>query len=125
MNFPLIPENKKIKVLDNYYLDECESTNSISSEEFFELLESSEPIQLIDVRSKEEYAQNNIANSINIPFESLETRIQEIDLTLPLYIICQSGIRSRIAQQKLLRHNSTSFIYNILGGINQYNTLLI
>jgi adenylyltransferase/sulfurtransferase len=125
VNFPLIPENKKIKVLDNYYLDECESTNSISSEEFFELLESSEPIQLIDVRSKEEYAQNSIANSINIPFESLETRIQEIDLTRPLYIICQSGIRSRIAQQKLLRHNSTSFIYNILGGINQYNTLLI
>lgn len=125
INFPLIPENKKIKLLDNYYIDECVSTNSISSKDFFELLESSDPIQLVDVRSKEEYAQNHIANSINIPFERLETRIQEIDLTRPLYIICQSGIRSRIAQEKLQRGNSTSVIYNILGGINQYNTLLI
>lgn len=125
INFPLIPENKKIKLLDNYYMDECLSTNSISSKDFFELLESSDPIQLVDVRSKEEYAQNHIANSINIPFERLETRIQEIDLTRPLYIICQSGIRSRIAQEKLQRGNSTSVIYNILGGINQYNTLLI
>lgn len=125
INFPLIPENKKIKLLDNYYIDECLSTNSISSKDFFELLESSDPIQLVDVRSKEEYAQNHIANSINIPFERLETRIQEIDLTRPLYIICQSGIRSRIAQEKLQRGNSTSVIYNILGGINQYNTLLI
>lgn len=125
VNFPLIPENKKIKVLDNYYLDECESANSVSSEEFFELLERSEPIQLVDVRSKEEYEQNHLPNSINIPFEHLETRIQEIDLYRPLYIICQSGIRSRIAQQKLLRVNNTSVIYNILGGINQYNTLLL
>ena len=125
VNFPLIPENKKITVLDNYYLDECESANSVSSEEFFELLERSEPIQLVDVRSKEEYVQNHLPNSINIPFEQLETRIQEIDLSRPLYIICQSGIRSRIAQQKLLRVDNTSVIYNILGGINQYNTLLL
>jgi adenylyltransferase/sulfurtransferase len=125
VNFPLIPENKKIKVLDNYYPDECETTNSISSEEFAELLESGVAMQLLDVRSEKEYAQDHLANSINIPFEYLENRIKEIDLARPIYIICQSGIRSRIAQEKLLRVNSKSVIYNILGGLNRYKTLLI
>ena len=120
-----ISENKKIEVLDNYYPDECETTDSISSEEFAELLESSVAIQLLDVRSEEEYAQDHLANSINIPFEYLENRIKEIDLARPIYIICQSGIRSRIAQEKLLRVSSKSVIYNILGGLNRYKTLLI
>ena len=125
VSFPLVPENKNIKVLGDYYFDECEVTYSISSREFFDLLESKVPLQLIDVRSQEEYVQGHLVNSINIPFECLETQIQEIDFTRPIYIICQSGIRSRIAQQKLLRANSKSVIYNILGGINQYNALLI
>jgi len=125
MKFTPIPENKEIKVLDNYYFEECEITNSISSREFFDLLESKVAIQLIDVRSVEEYEQNHLVNSINIPFENLEIRIQEIDFTNPIYIICQSGNRSRIAQQMLLKVNGNTVIYNILGGINQYNALLI
>jgi len=126
VRFPLIPENKKIKVLGNYYFDdECETTNSISANEFYQLIESKVSIQLIDVRSKEEFKQNHLVNSINIPVEQIETRNHEIDFTNPIYIICQSGIRSRIAQQKLLKVNSKTFVYNILGGINQYNTLLI
>lgn len=126
VRFPLIPGNKKIKVLGNYYFDdECETANSISANEFYQLIESKVSIQLIDVRSKEEYKQNHLVNSINIPVEQIETRNHEIDFTNPIYIICQSGIRSRIAQQKLLKVNSKTFVYNILGGINQYNTLLI
>lgn len=126
VNFPLILENKKIKVLGNYYFDdECEIINSISTNEFYHLMESKAPIQLIDVRSKEEYKQNHLVNSINIPMEQIETRNHEIDFTNPIYLICQSGIRSKIAQQKLLKVNSKTAIYNILGGINQYNALLI
>jgi molybdopterin/thiamine biosynthesis adenylyltransferase/rhodanese-related sulfurtransferase len=126
VKFPLILENKKIKVLGNYYFeDECESINSISANEFYHLMESKVPVQLIDVRSKEEYKQNHVVNSINVPMEQIETRNREIDFTNPIYIICQSGIRSRIAQQKLLKVNSKTDIYNILGGINQYNALLI
>lgn len=126
VKFPLIHENKKIKVLGNYYFDgECEITNSISANEFYHLLESKDPIQLIDVRSKKEYKQNHLVNSINIPMEQMENRKHELDFTNPIYIICQSGIRSRIAQQKLLKVNSKTIIYNILGGINQYNALLI
>ncbi len=126
VKFPLLLENKKIKVLGNYYFDgECEITNSISANDFYHLMESKAPIQLIDVRSKEECKQNHLSNSINIPIEQIETRRHEIDFTNPIYVICQSGIRSRIAQQKLLKVNSKTVIYNILGGINQFNALLI
>ncbi|WP_297795923.1 HesA/MoeB/ThiF family protein [uncultured Eudoraea sp.] len=126
INFSGIDENKKIRTLGDYYFPyETETTNSISAAEFHLLMENETPLQVIDVRTADEFQNNHLANTINIPLEEIDSRHMEIDFSNPLYMICQSGNRSRIAQQKLQNSYNKAIIFNVLGGINQYNALLI
>lgn len=126
IKFPVINENKEIHTLGDYYFShENELTNSISAAEFHLIIENETPLQIIDVRTWNEFEKNHLANTINIPIEEIDIRHREIDFSNPVYIICQTGNRSRIAQHKLQNIYGNGIIYNVLGGINQYNALLI
>lgn len=126
INLPGIEENKKIHTLGDYYFShECEITNSIAVAEFHLLVESETSLQIIDVRTVTEFGNYHLANTINIPIEEIDNRHSEIDFSNPVYIICQTGNRSRIAQHKLQNIYGNAIIYNVLGGINEYNALLI
>ena len=60
------------------------------------LIQSHEPIQLVDVRSTGEYAAGHVPYAINIPLEQLESRFG--DLTDgKVAILCQSGGRASMA----------------------------
>ena len=74
---------------------------------------------LLDVRTKEEYADYHIGGSVNIPLDRLDT-IGEVvpDQETPLFVHCLSGGRSASAAAYLKR-NGYSRVYDI-GGINAY-----
>jgi len=56
---------------------------------------------LVDVRSSSEFASGHIPGAINIPMEEIEARLDDLDLNLPIVLICQSGKRARMSSSLL------------------------
>jgi phage shock protein E len=54
---------------------------------------------LIDVRTKPEWLRNHLPNSINIPYDQLDTLDVERDTKLVVY--CNSGKRAKIGKEAL------------------------
>lgn len=79
-------------------------------------------IQLIDVRTPEEFLENNIEGSQNIDISSkdFEQKVAQLDQNKPIYVYCRKGSRSRKASQKLEDLGFTE-IYDLKGGILEWN----
>lgn len=73
---------------------------------------------LIDVRSKQEYNEYHLPNSINIPVYNIEKDINTItnDINSVIILYCQMGSRSRKALEKLERLGYKN-LYNLKGGL--------
>ncbi len=71
---------------------------------------------VLDVRTPSEYRAGHIPFSKNIPLKKIDT-YQGSNQTI--YVICQSGVRSRQATKKL-RKNGYDAI-NVRGGMNQWS----
>ena len=57
---------------------------------------------LLDVREPDEYARGHVPGAVLIPMGQLANRVDEIDKTTPVFVICASGNRSS-AMTDLLR----------------------
>lgn len=77
---------------------------------------------LLDVRTQEEYSMGYLADSHHIPVDELRERISELPTDQPLYIFCQSGLRSYLACRILKQEGYTCF--NIAGGYGFYEQSL-
>lgn len=122
MKFKVNPENQKVKVLAENYDFICEtSIKSISAMDVQRLLKKSS-IELIDVRTAQEYKGNHLRGSKHIPLLELENEAHSINFKLPVYVICQSGVRSQKAVlilRKLFPHREFT---HVAGGMNHVNT---
>lgn len=58
-------------------------------------------VQLVDVRTQAEYAAGHIDGFINLPVDQLREHLEQLDKTKPVYLVCQSGLRSYIASRIL------------------------
>ncbi len=54
---------------------------------------------LLDVRTVGEFNRGHMDGFNNIPVDELRERINEIEKGKPVYLICQSGLRSYIASR--------------------------
>jgi rhodanese-related sulfurtransferase len=59
--------------------------------------------QLIDVREPNEFEAGHILGARNIPMSQMKMRMKEIRSDMPVYLYCQSGMRSARAAQFLNR----------------------
>ncbi|MDN3016530.1 rhodanese-like domain-containing protein [Paenibacillus sp. BSR1-1] len=59
--------------------------------------------QLIDVREPNEFEGGHILGARNIPMSQMRMRMKEIRSDMPVYLYCQSGMRSARAAQFLHR----------------------
>ena len=119
MKFKLQPENKELKVLANSYEFDCEfPLKSIEANEF-QLLLSERLVELIDVRSYKEFQRHHLREAKHIPLGELTARITEIDLENSVYVICQSGVRSKKAIAQLQELFPGKDFINVTGGMNQ------
>lgn len=78
---------------------------SVTADEFENALYDGH-VQLLDVRSVEEYAQGHIANAENIDVQQpdfIDKAQEKLDNTNPVYVYCRSGKRSMLAAQKLVK----------------------
>ena len=78
-------------------------------------------VTLLDTRTEEEFNRGHISRFLNIPVDELRNRIDEIDPGKPVYVICQSGLRSYIATRIL--EGSGYEAYNFSGGYRFYDTV--
>ncbi len=88
---------------------------------WFELKKENE-LQIIDVRSSNEFMNGNIENAINIPVDELRTRYKELDKQQPIVVYCQVGMRGYLAQQILLKNGFTN-VRNLSGGYYLYSQM--
>ena len=95
---------------------------TINPTEFEQKLKQSE-IQLIDVRTPEEYADGGITGSVNLNYNSadFEQRIGQLDKNKTVLVYCLSGGRSGKAANQM---NSMGFkeVYNMQGGLVQWRS---
>jgi rhodanese-related sulfurtransferase len=92
----------------------------ISPEEMQTLLELDD-VQIVDVRTPEEYQDGFIDNSQNIDFNSptFDEDITKLDKTKPVILYCKSGGRSAKCAEKLKDAGFVK-IYDLKGGITQW-----
>ena len=78
-------------------------------------------VTLLDARTPEEYGQGHIPGFVNIPVDALRERLGEIAPGKPVYVMCQSGLRSYLACRILTAHGYDCF--NFTGGYRYYETV--
>ena len=78
-------------------------------------------VTLLDTRTDAEFLQGHIDGFVHIPVDSLRDRLDELDIAKPVYVICQSGLRSYIASRILQGNGFTSF--NFAGGYRFYDSV--
>ncbi len=79
-------------------------------------------VTLLDTRTVEEFAHGHIDGFFNIPVDELRERLGELDKRKPVYVICQSGLRSYIAC-RILAGNGFD-CYNFSGGFRFYDAVM-
>ena len=78
-------------------------------------------VTLLDTRTSKEFAHGHIDGFTNIPVDELRERLGELDKGKPVFVICQSGLRSYIAC-RILSGNGFE-CYNFSGGFRFYDTV--
>lgn len=80
-------------------------------------------VQLIDIRTPEEYMKGYIDDAINIDFlqeETFKKDIQKFDKNQPIYIYCRSGGRTGRAS-KLMQQMGFKKIFDYSGSYNDWS----
>lgn len=78
-------------------------------------------VTLLDTRTDYEYSRGHADGFVNIPVDELRERMGEIDKTKPVYVMCQSGLRSYLAC-RILAQNCFD-CYNFSGGYRFYEAV--
>ena len=78
-------------------------------------------VTLLDTRTVGEFRRGHIEGFQNIPVDELRERVSEIAPRKPVYVICQSGLRSYIATRILEGYGFEA--YNFAGGFRFYDAV--
>ena len=79
---------------------------------------------LLDVRTREEYADGHIDGSLNIPLQDMDTAEKHIpEKSAPVFVYCQSGARSARAAH-ILKSRGYLHVTDI-GGISGYRGKIV
>lgn len=76
--------------------------------------------QLIDVREPNEYEAGHILGARNIPLSQMKLRLKEMRSDKPVYLYCQSGMRSARAAQ-LLNRKGYKDLSHLKGGFKNWS----
>jgi rhodanese-related sulfurtransferase len=75
--------------------------------------------QFVDVRSREEYAAGHASRAINIPLEDLPANLDRLEKNEPVYLICQTGRRSKEAAD-MLSKSGFRWVFTVTGGTDAW-----
>jgi NADPH-dependent 2,4-dienoyl-CoA reductase/sulfur reductase-like enzyme/rhodanese-related sulfurtransferase len=76
---------------------------------------------LLDVRTKEEFDQEHLGESVNIPLNELRFKLELLSKDQPIMVFCSAGQRGYFATQILRGHGFDAI--NLTGGLQTYKML--
>jgi len=91
----------------------------IEVEEVRQALQNNKKIQIIDVRSKEEYEQAHIPQALNISLQDLDDYLPKLDQKFQFVTACGKGGGRSAAGAKLLKEHGLDAIW-LCGGTNKW-----
>ena len=91
----------------------------ISVTELKTLMDSKDDIQLIDVRTLDEFEFANIGGK-HICLDELEKRVNELNFDKDIYFLCHHGMRSEYAC-RIAQSLGANSVINIIGGIDAWS----
>lgn len=93
----------------------------ISADQMLEAIEN-ESIQLVDVRTEEEYRSGRIKNAQNICItgDDFIAKAEKLDKNKPVYLYCKVGGRSAKAAE-VLKEMGFKIIYDMTGGMEEWS----
>ena len=99
-----------------------EAVQLITATEMKEISEI-EGIQLVDVRTPDEYKEGHLPNALNIDFldENFEINIQQLDKSKPVIVYCQRGSRSAKCASQLIAYGFVK-IYDLDRGFSGWKS---
>ena len=107
----------------------CSRTADKSDDQIIQLLSAEEmdailsldKVQLIDVRTPEEFEGGHIEGAINIDYRdsNFKQKLEQIDKTKPIAIYCKKGGRSNACAMDMKKQGFVK-IYDLDGGITQW-----
>jgi len=94
------------------------SYTDVSVDEAKEMIDNGE-VEVIDVRTPEEFAAGHIPGAKLVPLQVLESMQSELNKEQKYVVVCRSGNRSTEASG-ILSENGFKNIYNMTGGMNEW-----
>jgi MFS family permease len=91
----------------------------IEVEEVKQALQNNQKIQIIDVRSKEEFEQAHIPNALNISLQELKNSLSQLDKNFQFVTVCGKGGGRSADGAKLLKEFGLNAIW-LCGGTNKW-----
>lgn len=93
----------------------------ITADQMLEAIEN-ESIQLVDVRTDEEFRAGKIKNAQNICItnDDFKAKAEKLDKDRPVYLYCKAGGRSANAAE-VLKEMGFKFIYDMTGGMDEWS----
>lgn len=97
---------------------DANNRQKLTATEFNQQLKSGENIQLIDVRTPEEFGGGHLVNAKNVDYnaDNFEQAVSTLDKSKPSYVYCLSGGRSAAAAD-YMRKSGFAHVYELKGGI--------
>lgn len=102
-------DNLSKGILQQWYLEDVETLPRDGS------------VVLLDTRTVGEFSRGHVEGFVNIPVDELRERLDEIETGKPVYVMCQSGLRSYIASRILAGKGYDA--YNFTGGFRYYDAV--
>ncbi len=101
--------------------EEPQTEIEVVTPEEMKVLSELEDVQLVDVRTPEEYNAGFIADAQNIDYNSssFDTEIEKLDKSKPVLVYCQKGGRSAKCAQKMKDAGFVK-IYDLDGGLAKW-----
>ena len=126
---PLCGENPSIHGLDDYEawcrskVREAAGTTpgkfDLEPGVLQEMLKSTNPPQLVDIRDEFELTLSELPGAIHIPLADLENRLAELDRDRMVVVFCRNGVRSLRALEVLQQQGFENCMH-LRGGINAW-----
>jgi thioredoxin len=89
---------------------------------FYRLICATPQVQLVDVRSANEFAGQHLEQAVNVDINEpdFEKKVAQFDRTKPILVYCMVGGRSQKAAAKLAKMGFNQ-VYDLEGGIMKWN----
>ncbi len=95
----------------------------LTSADLYELLLEGDEIQVLDVRTPEEFAAGHIAGAVLVPYDQVAGWPQGLDQDVPTAVICKAGVRAIHAAAVLDSLTDGELLVVAQGGVGDWPSL--